>query len=476
MERPNIILITTDQQNPRLVGHAGDPVINTPNLDRLAAEGTRFDSAYTPHPYCTPARTSILTGQYAHNHGVPYNINIREDKPDPPGREGLDAGKTAFPEILATAGYQTSLFGKLHAQQQGCKNFGLQLTRLAEGKGQFVLHGNGPDDYRTHLRTEGYPDSTWRTWEDPEYAHHGCVASPLPEKDYIDVWTATQAVNYLEHAEGPFFSWISFSGPHTPFDPPEPWFSMYDPETVPFPNRREGELEDKHPAWVDQIARTIPAIPAGSTDPTRPGGLSAAYTRFSDTMIRRMRAAWYGQISLIDAQIGRVLEVLERRGILDNTLLVFTSDHGDYLGDNWGYYKLGAQYDSLSRLPFIVRWPDANVPTDSVRKDLVCLTDLAPTFLAAAGLDPVEKPDGINLMPVLLNDQVETREGLFLDTTDTVKALVTKDWKCLLWHDGFVELYDRQQDPFEVHNLAAAHQPPAALGALKYRLETWPGT
>ena len=267
-------------------------------MNRLAAEGVLFESAYSPHPLCTPARTSILTGQYSRTHGVPYNINIDETRADSPERVGLRAEATPFPQILARAGYDTALFGKLHTKQVGGRCFGLGTRRVAEGKGQFVEYGGPPDDYRRHLREKGYPDAAWRNWEQDDYRERGYARNPLPEQDTIDGWTATQAVDYIHQIDGSFFAWVSFSNPHTPLDPPAPYDHLYDPEHIPMPHRRRGELEEKHPDWVDTVARTIPARPAGSTDRSAPyGGCATAYTRFSDRQIREMLAAYYGEIS-----------------------------------------------------------------------------------------------------------------------------------------------------------------------------------
>ena len=259
MSRPNVLLITTDQHNAKIMGCAGNPVVRTPNLDALAARGVIFDAAYTPHPVCTPARTSILTGQYAANHGVGYNINLRVNGADPSHMTGLSADATAFPEVLARAGCDTSLFGKLHAHQAGDRNFGLRHARLAEGKGQFIEHGTGPDDYRQYLRDKGYGDEAWRTWEMPEYSEQGHVTSPLPDEDYIDTWATTEAVEYLEEVEEPFFSWGLVQQPRTRLGTrTEPYASMYSPEDVVFPARRQGELEEKSRHWWTNLAQTIP--------------------------------------------------------------------------------------------------------------------------------------------------------------------------------------------------------------------------
>jgi len=452
MPRPNIVLITTDQHNAEIIGCAGNALVRTPHLDRLAATGVVFDQAYTPHPVCTPARTSIFTGQTADHHGVPYNINLREDHPDPPDLTGLAADATAFPSILAGNGYHTALFGKLHAKQAGEANFGLQTMRLAEGKGQFVEYGSGPDDYRQYLRDKGWSDSAWRTWEHADYAERGWITSPLPEEDYIDTWTATEAVRFIEQVDAPFFAWVSFSGPHTPWDPPEPYASMYDPAEIPFPARREGELEEKHPQWADDLARTIPAVPPRSQDPERHGGIERAYSRFPDAQLREMLAAYYGQITLIDHQIGRVLDALQERGLRENTLILFASDHGDHLGNNWALFKYGVQYDSLARIPFIINWP-GHTDAGLRRSELVSLIDIASTFLEAAGLAPVDPVDGQSLLPLCREGEVPWRDQLVWPCHPA--CIVSADWKYMLWPDGFEELYDRRTDPHELRNLAS---------------------
>jgi len=452
MTQPNILLITTDQHNAEILGCAGNPVVRTPNIDRLAAGGMVFDAAFTSCPICTPARTSIFTGQYGQRHGVTYNINIRQDRPAPPHHTGLAADATAFPKVLAAHHYHTSLIGKLHAKQAGVKNFGLRLMKLAEGKGQFVGFGAPPDDYRRYLKARGHPGDVWRTWELPAYAREGFVTCPIPEEDYIDAWTASVATEHLQRVEPPFFSWVSFSSPHTPWDPPRPYDMMYSPSEVPFPARRRGELEEKHPDWVDRLAKTKPACPTGSQNPDAEGGIERAYGRFSDDQVRGMLAAYYGLTSLIDAQVGSLLSVLEGRGLRESTLIVFTADHGDYLGNNWAFYKYDALYDSLVRVPFIVNWP-GHVAAGNRRRELVSLIDLAPTFLEAAGARPVDPVDGRSLRPLLKGEPTDWRRELLLEG-GRVHGILTPGWKYIRWRDGFEELYDRRLDPHDLQNLA----------------------
>jgi uncharacterized sulfatase len=334
---------------------------------------------------------------------------------------------------------------------------------LAEGKGQFVEFRTAPDDYRRHLREKGYPDSAWRTWEDPDYPTRGWTPSPLPVEDYIDTWTATVALDWLGATSAPFFAWVSFSGPHTPWDPPAPYDRMYDPAEIPLPSRREGELEEKHPDWVDCIAQTVPATPPFSRDGSREPGTANAYARFTDAQRREMLAAYYGQISLIDAQVGRLLDHLDERGLTDSTLVIFTTDHGDYLGNNWAFFKYGAQYDSLSRIPFLMRWP-GHVPMGEECRQIISLIDIAPTVLEATGLPPVDPMDGQSLLPVLSGGTVPWRDHLVLDGKP--RCVVNRAWKYLLWPDGFAELYDRMSDPHELHNRIGDPELAAVRGEL----------
>ncbi len=468
MSRPNILLITSDQHNAEILGCAGNPVVRTPNIDALAAEGLTFAQAFTSYPLCTPARTTIFTGRYPSRHGVCHNVNMG-DKPSPPG---LAPAHVAFPELLAAAGYHTALLGKLHARHEGGRNFGLQTVRLVEGKGHFVGSPDGEDDYRRYLSACGYREDIWRTWKLPDYPRHGCVTSPLPEKDYIDTFVADLALEHLAHVPEPFFCWASFCNPHTPLDPPRPYDTMYDPSAIPPPHRRQGELETKPRRWVDQVARTIPALPLGSTDPSLPGGAENAYRRFPEDATRRMLAAYYGEVTHLDTQVGRLVEALRRRGICDNTVIIFTSDHGDYCGNNWAFYKHAGLYDSLIRVPLIIRWPGATAPPGRVDA-LVSLVDIAPSILDAADV-PVPVPGGLDgrSLPWLAGPMLGWRAALGVENGAT-NAVLTREWKLVRWRDGTEELYDRLNDPHDLCNVAGQPALQRIQSRLRRRLVAW---
>ena len=423
MGRLNILLISSDQHNAEILGCMGNPVVKTPNIDKLAAEGVVFTQAFTPLPLCTPARTSILTGLYAKNHRVKHNVNM-DYKPGPPG---LSPDITAFPELLSSEGYETALVGKLHARHEGGKNFGLQTIRRVEGKCHFVESPDILDEYRKYLVEKGYPPDIWKVWEnDPRYAEQGFVTSPLPEEDYIDTFICNLALEHIERTREPFFLWVSFCTPHNPWDPPRPFDGMYDPSEIPMPHRKRGELEKKPRRWVDLVAKTIPPLPSTSVDPSLPGGVENAYRRFPEGKTRRMLAAYYGQVSHLDKQVGRLLEALKAKGIYDRTLVIFLSDHGDYCGNNWAFYKYSGLYDSLIRVPFIVRWP--GLREGAKVDEMVSLIDVAPTILEAAGLKPPSWMDGRSLRPLLSGEPTRWREELFVEGGETA-AIIT----CLLY-------------------------------------------
>jgi len=463
---PNILIITTDQHNAEIAGFAGNPVVRTPNLDALAAEGTVFDQAFTPWPLCTPARTSIFSGLWPKHHKVRYNVNMNYR----PGGPGLAPERTAFPEVLQQAGYNTAFFGKLHTRHEGGKNFGHHLMRLVEGKCHFVPSPDAEDEYRRYLREKGYPPGAWKVWEnDPSYRENGFVTSPFPLEDYVDTFIARMATEHLERVQPPFYAWVSFCSPHNPWDPPAPFDTMIDPAAIPMPHRKEGELEKKPRKWVDMVARTIPALPATSMDPDLPGGVENAYRRFPEERTRRMLAAYYGQVCLVDSLVGRLMEVLRARGLYDDTVVIFTSDHGDYCGNNWAFYKYQGLYDSLIRVPLVVRWP--GMPGSRRVRDLVSLIDIAPTVVEAAGGVPPPEWDGRSLRPLVAGETVPWRDQLIVE--DGTNALLTPEWKYILWPDGTEELYDRQRDPHDLDNLADEPGLEAVRAELRRRLEDW---
>jgi len=456
--RPNILLITADQHNTDVLGCYGNPVVRTPHIDSLAEAGVRFDLAFTPFAVCTPARTSIMTGQWAHHHGMTYNVNMGREVPP------LSGDALVITALLKEAGYSTALIGKRHMEMEGAPNMYFDYQLLVEGKGQFTPH-HEPDAYRRYLYQKGYDDE-WKTWETVQYQRDFWVTSPFPEEDYIDTFIGRQAVAYLRgELREPFFLWLSFCSPHNTWDPPVPYDTLYDPATIPLPRRKLGELEGK-PAVQEKWARSVFPIGPGNTPELGPAGLSPSspgwgvftapddpYTRISDERLRGMLAAYYATVTLVDKQIGIVLDTLEALGIRDNTLIIYASDHGDYLGNNWLFYKQGGfLYDSLVRVPLVCSWPD-QVPEGVVSESLVSLIDLTATFARLADIPRPETFDGRDLFEGAMQGDRGFREAIFSERGNSA-MIRTHEWKLVRYtNTEEAELYNLVEDPGEHENL-----------------------
>jgi len=447
-DRPNILLITADQHNHEILGCYGNSVVKTPHLDKLAEQGVLFSNAYTPRPLCTPARSSIFTSvamQTQKNINMYFGSDVDS---------GVKEEHAVFPLLLREHGYATALVGKLHTRDVGDRNFGLQYTWLAEGKGHFIGVEGKRDDYREYLHRKGYPESAWRTGTCGDYQVRGYCTSPFPQEDYIDYRVTEESMRFLAGIEQPFFLWTSYCNPHPAWDPPRPYDTMYAPSEIPRPHRKEGSLEKKHPSLLKHIVtktfKTREGRP-GEIVKDREEGLAAtlenAYRKFPEDVMMPMLAAYYGEVSFIDKEIGRLLQFMDERGLLDDTVIVYTSDHGDHVGTNWQIHKGGPPYNSIIKVPFIVKCPSTRAQVGQGADDLVSLLDLAPTFLDVAGIDIPRQMEGVSLL------RKEGRREFITIGTGTV-AVIKDDWKLIRFKDGFVELYNLKTDPHEQDNVA----------------------
>jgi arylsulfatase A-like enzyme len=479
-QRPNVLCFVTDQHRHDHLGCAGNPAIRTPNLDRLARSGVRFDRCYVNDPICMASRATMWTGQSAHAHGVRCN------------GISLDLRVPTIVSALAEAGYRTHSVGKIHLTPFQCLNgadptsldpaqwpeskqmwkggrigalptpyYGLQSALMVGGHGDFIW-----GDYRRWLLHEA-PDvvrriDTWvkdmggENWESTGPSH-------IPAELHHSHWIADRVIEFVHeqsHTGQPFFCWCSFPDPHHPYHAPEPYHSMYDPADMPSPARREGELDDLPPFY-----RRI------QTERLRLEGLTGPVTRFYHRTPEIM-ARTYGMISNVDANVGRVLDTLEELGLDENTLVVYLSDHGDLMGDHWLQQKGPFHFDGLIRVPFIWSWPGHIVP-NTVGPSVVSMLDFAPTILdlcdipipegprPAESFIPEELPPwpGHSLRTMLEGREQAIRDAAFVDHDDDrlglrLRTLVTTGYR-LTWYGGqtFGELFDLQEDPQELHNL-----------------------
>ncbi|NBT41029.1 MAG: DUF4976 domain-containing protein [Alphaproteobacteria bacterium] len=474
MTRPNILLISADQQRADCFGFEGRN-IKTPHLDQLAAEGTRFSNCITPTVVCQPARASILTGQLCRTHGVHDNgIDL-----DP------SVGEKGFAGSMAAAGYQTAFFGKAHfstyhtfeatgtpeclkssanypetwyGPYMGFDHVELMLVGhnwfLPEKPphGQhyekwFYADGRGDEKNALYRENAGDTKDAAQTWH-----------SKLPVAWHNSTWTADRTIEWLKHtrADEPFCTWVSFPDPHHPFDAPEPWSRLHHPTEVDLPADRKRTFEGK-PWWHEAV---LTAEPTGNK---KGAEIRKSYSRIpeqSDDQLREIIANTYGQIALVDHNVGRILTALHDAGLAENTIVIYISDHGDWLGDHGLILKGPMHYDGLLRVPMIVRGP--GVPKSKVVDDPVSTLDLGPTFYDYGSAKALQTQHGASLRPLIETDTASrdyaynewellpTRAGVGL----SLRTVRTKTHKLTIdEQSGAGEMYDMINDPGETTNL-----------------------
>jgi len=477
MTRPNILLLTTDEQHCRTLGAYGNPEVRTPHLDQLGEEGVVFDRAYCANPLCSPSRASILTGQYPSRHGC-WTVGVN-----------LPSDAWSVADVLARSGYQTAALGKMHLQaahpNEGNESaetflrdrnpldfdtwdgpyYGFQKACLSMGHA--CNEQNASLHYGKWLRERGVDIKRYwddvrpgvrkeERWEDTLW--------DLPVEYHNSVWTGDIALDYLESAaqsDEPFFAWVSFQDPHDPYRVPNPYHDRYRPEDVLPIIRREGEMDDKPPHFQDWYhGRNMDHLceMEGNTR-SIPGGCEF-YVRARDYPVQRhliWNACVYGMVDLIDDQVGRILDRLETLGLAENTLVIFTSDHGDYMGNHFFWFKGPYHYEDVIRIPLMMRWP-ARMTGDRRCESVVSLVDLAPTLLDAAGVSPAEEVEGNSLVGVAAGEEKPARDYAIVENRTTRNGLylvtVVKDRYKATFYVGeeYGELYDRDDDPDEFVN------------------------
>ena len=366
MPRPNILLIYTDQQRADTIHAAGNPVIKTPHLDRLAREGTLFRSSYTASPVCVSARCSLIYGQYPHNTGCFSNgYPMPDDRP-------------SFVQLLTEAGYRTHGIGKMHFTPDSRALRGFQSREHQEELRTRVAD----DDYLEFLHASGF-EHVYDPFGQRGEMYYIPQPAQMPARLHGTNWVGDRAVEFLRSADKgqPFFLWASFIHPHPPYSPPTPWNKLYRGALMPLPKRPAGY--EALQTWWNRYQNRYKYRDAGT----------------DDNLLRVMKAYYYACISFIDFQMGRILDALAEGGQLDNTLVLFTSDHGEFLGD-YGCFGKRSMLDPPARVPLIVRYSE-RFASGRLCDTPVSTVDVMPTFLAAAGVEAAGcKRDGLDLAQV----------------------------------------------------------------------------
>ena len=442
---PNILVLMSDQQRLDTVGAYGqNPICRTPNIDALAQRGVRFDNAFTPTAICSPARAAFYTGLYPHKNGVTANGLC------------LNEGVRGLNHYLDDAGYVSGYAGKWHVdQKKGPSDLGFvgkdfigyawPAANVLPGNTYAGGPLNKPNWYEVYLDEGGFgrPEVKERFVG----TNPGCNTQEMyalhdgPVESCIEYFVAEETIRILEQFSGqdePFFFWANFWGPHTPCLVPEPYFSMYDPDDIP-----------KHPSYCE----TFEGKPGVQSLVEKMWGLGSYGWRG----FQEISARYYGYCSLIDDQVGRVLAALERLGMADNTIVMYTTDHGDCMGAHKLIEKGEFMYDEIYHIPLIVAHPDCEKP-GSVNDDFVYLHEAGISTLDIAGVDVPDELDGHSLQPAMLGRELPFDRDevycLFDRHFTVVNQRMVRTRTHQLTFNSFDrgELYDLVDDPYQLHN------------------------
>jgi arylsulfatase A-like enzyme len=473
VDKPNVLFVLCDQMKATASHLYGNPDCRTRNLEALSDVGVRFDQAHTPHPLCVPARASMMTGQFPHNHGARRNETL------------LGPGSEHLFRIWKEHGYRTGLIGKNHCFQQADKDAYFDVwceishngfPEGAEPKG--MEWRRAPSEVeQAHAVRKNMPLQT---------DHFGYAVTEFPLEDYSTGLVAGQTVQFLEeHGDEPFALWVSFPDPHTPLEAPAHYAQQFAPDSLTLPPWRAEEFDGNSPERNVVLHRIL--------------GIQDDNT----WQVRQALGVYYAMVSFIDDALGRITESLSVLGLRENTIVVFTSDHGDFAGEHMMINKGGLFYDCLTRVPLIVSWP-GHVPEETVDDSMVNLVDIPPTLLSLQGIELPKSMDGAPL-PSVTN--ASPREATFaeygaggppftvqdlerLDTALGLPALMgslqsreaegrrkmvrTREWKYV--HDPMGdadELYHLPSDPWELKNLSDDPTMAGTIVELSRKLMDW---
>jgi len=459
-KRPNILFLMTDQQTYSAMRCAGNSYIQTPNLDRLAQDGARFTSSVCATPFCSPTRASFITGEWPHTHGIVKNVEAKG--------KGFDDSVVATEQILFDKGYQTFQMGKWHLGDTADLRCYHREQDLTSGGAYEQVRKSLPDEQMGKARSgdveisgvcftpemaelhNRWADEKNRAGQDLTVIGRSLVP---PEYNY-ESWLAERCIDLIKkYKERNFMITWSVGPPHAYWIVPDPYYSMYDPSKI------------KLPASFGEI----PEVYKNSG----PGHLS---TELGEKGVREMMRCYYGQVTMMDWCIGRILNALKTAGLDQDTLVVFTSDHGDMQGGHGMIDKaLPAYYEEIVRTPLIMRYPRSIKP-GTVIDTHVNTVDFMPTFLDYSGVPVPKTAQGVSVRRLLEGKAKDDDRPAFCERgLGDVKGgwsrmIRTHEWKYDCYADGRKELFNLAKDPGEITNLANDTSAAADMKALHKKL------
>jgi len=450
LKRPNILILHTDQQRWDTLGVNGNPDIKTPHLDRMAAEGVNFDHHFVQNPVCMPSRVSFLTGQYCRTLGITHMaVPVPEDA-------------LTLPRMLHNYGYTSANIGKLHFLPHSNRDhrevhpdYGFDHLEISDEPGCYDdayyawVEQKAPD--QLDKISLGLPPVTERWYQlmgikdRIKHPKERCPRKALAFRSRSDLthtaFVAEQTINFIRnHSDKqPFFCMAGFYSPHSPWVAPQEFLDLYDPSALPVPEFPP-EMDAKRSA-----------------------------DSFSDDELRSVRHGYYAMISEVDHHVGRILGCLEELGLARDTIVVFTSDHGEWLGEHLLYGKGYPAADCISRVPLVIRWPNGIANPGKVVHNIVEAIDVVPTLLAAAAIPRPEHLQGEVLLAA--NGQSPAPDGEVAITEYTGwKALRAPGFRYIAEADGKESLFDIEKDPGDYHNVAAEPEYAPVLARMRHLL------
>lgn len=443
-KQKNIVLLMADQHQASMMGCAGDNFALTPNIDALARQGTLFERAYCQGPLCMPARASLMTERFVRDHGVFENFsNIPEELP-------------TFTQKLREAGYHTCEIGKMHLWPHGM----LDITRASEmapvlerlgfsepietvGKlasmrydtpyTDYLSRLNILDEYRAFIRTHQHIGGSTHAWDS--------TPGPVAQQHYADIWHGERTANWIENyrSDAPFFLWVGFPGPHDPYDAPLAARARFGGAAVPMPHSNvRPQLPEAGPLrfFLEWLFRYCDS------------------ETMTDDAIRAMRLAYYANISLIDDAVGRIVSALKATGRFDDTWIVYTSDHGEMMGEHRLIAKM-AFFEQAVRVPLVIRPPGGN--GGKVVREPMQMMDLAATFREIAGAGDIAESAAHSLRPTVDSNSKPFGQEVIISENFGFAMFLKGPHKLVVYEDDLepVQLFDMETDPTEDQNILA---------------------
>lgn len=479
VKKPNVLVIMCDQLNAKALSAYGGPV-STPNIDRIANEGAKFNKAYATTPFCSPSRASIVTGLYPHQHGVVHNLGSKQN-------EGITVQDETSGKLLYAKGYSTHQYGKWHVESDSLNHlpyyqdqydYGYQYKDEMAAKGITVRKEDGGDwmnfynqfwpvEVSQHMKKKrDYFEKIWGNHPNKDFPMKMGRLRLKPE-DWIDDILANKTVEQIKESASknePFMITTSFVWPHDPNFLPDPYYGAFNPDslTIPSTNKPEQKFEK---SWSRRMVKG-----------------------YGDEGLKEFLRIYYGAVKYLDDRVGRILAELEKQRILDETIIIFTADHGDMMGSHGMVWKVNESfYDEIAGIPFMIRYPKLIKPMVS---DIhVSLVDIKPTLMSVTNTGYKDEVAGMNLIPFLTGekDASEARQYSFCErvkpdkkgtrkiTAKTEGAFMVRsdDFKLIMYPDGDSFFYDLKNDPDESYNIVNDLSYKMQILELEKALENW---